>query len=157
MPFASTSPVSSGQVEDGKLETIPLMTTMKQLARQVLHRVDVDIVRYRKSTQAVRIRILRHVGVTVVLDVGANSGQYVQLLRRSGYGGRIVSFEPLSVAFAELSQGALGDPLWDCRRLAIGDEEGTTTIHVAGNSWSSSLLPMLDRHGTAPASVDSRG
>jgi len=37
---------------------------------------------------------------------------------------------------------------------ALGDFDGTSTINVAGNSWSSSFLEMLPRHiGIAPHSV----
>jgi hypothetical protein len=38
--------------------------------------------------------------------------------------------------------------------MAIGERDGNVTINIAGNSASSSLLPMTDRHkGAAPASV----
>src|SRR4051812_49758697 len=48
--------------------------------------------------------LLTRYAVNVVLDVGANVGQYGQLLRRVGYTGHIVSFEPVPACFAELSQ-----------------------------------------------------
>jgi len=85
--------------------------------------------------------------VDVVLDVGANSGQYASSLREAGFEGRIVSFEPLSGPFALLQRNASRDPLWDCRQCALGNYEGTITINVAGNAGgSSSALPMLKSH-----------
>ena len=89
-------------------------------------------------------------GVEVVLDVGANTGQFAQGLRRSGYAGQIVSFEPLSEAHAALSKAAADDPLWDvAARCALGAAEGQAEINVAANSYSSSLLPMLAAHEEA--------
>jgi FkbM family methyltransferase len=88
--------------------------------------------------------------VDVVFDVGANSGQYATGLRRAAYKGRIISFEPLSGPFSVLESKASKDPLWDCRRYALGDVDGTISINVAGNAGqSSSILPMLKSHQDA--------
>jgi FkbM family methyltransferase len=92
--------------------------------------------------------------VDMVLDVGAAIGRYGQWIREAGYEGRICSFEPLSAPFAQLQGAVAADPLWECRNLALGPEPGTAEINVAGNSDSSSLLPMKERHEqAAPNSV----
>lgn len=88
--------------------------------------------------------------VNVVLDVGANSGQYATSLRKAAYKGRIVSFEPLSRPFSILQRKASKDALWDCERYALGDVDGTISVNVAGNAGqSSSVLPMLKSHQDA--------
>jgi FkbM family methyltransferase len=94
-------------------------------------------------------------GIARVLDVGANIGQFGQHLRGLGYGGDIVSFEPLSDAHAALQAAAAGDARWHVApRAAIGAESGEIEINVAGNSASSSILAMLDRHrDVAPQSA----
>lgn len=89
-------------------------------------------------------------GVDVIFDVGANAGQFGQGVRADGYAGHLVSFEPLTAAHAALSAAAADDPLWDVvERCAVGASDGQTTINVAGNSFSSSLLPMLRLHREA--------
>jgi FkbM family methyltransferase len=88
--------------------------------------------------------------VDVVLDVGANTGQFASGLRRSGFQGQILSFEPLSAAHQALRKAAENDPLWTIMdRCAVGATAGSASINIAGNSASSSLLPMLDRHKDA--------
>jgi FkbM family methyltransferase len=98
-------------------------------------------------------------GITVVLDIGANEGQFALDLRASGYRGRIVSLEPLGQAFDKLQSRSNLDEKWESLRLAAGSEPRATTINVAGNSVSSSLLPMNTRHAVAEprsAYVDDR-
>ena len=101
-----------------------------------------------------RSRLLARERIDLVLDVGANVGQYAMRLRSNGYRARIVSFEPYAQAFAQLERTAARDPLWDAHRLALSDDEGEAELNVSGNSFSSSLLPLTERHlETAPGSA----
>lgn len=101
---------------------------------------------HRRDPLAVRRRFFEVYGINLVLDVGANSGQFAQQLIESGYGGEIVSFDPLSSAFGKLSEAAQKHSNWHAVHCALGHEEGSAEINVAGNSWSSSLLAMLPAH-----------
>jgi FkbM family methyltransferase len=67
-----------------------------------------------------------------------------------GFNGRIVSFEPLSAAYSLLAAAAKDHPLWTVPpRCAIGNRDGEIEINVAGNSVSSSVLPMTHTHAAA--------
>jgi FkbM family methyltransferase len=124
---------------------------MKVFVRKALHRVGVDLVRYngRHFVARRRVDVIRSTGTTVVIDVGAGSGQFVGWLRDAGYDGRIVSFEPVADAFARVQGRAMDDPALSCYRIALGDRDGEAVIHRAANIWSSSLLPMTDRQEAA--------
>jgi FkbM family methyltransferase len=91
-------------------------------------------------------RLLDHRGIGTVLDVGANVGQFARMLRGAGFGGDILSFEPLSDAYRRLSRRSGKDDKWQAFNLAVGDKPGRSTIHVSDNSYSSSLLEMTNRH-----------
>ena len=93
--------------------------------------------------------MLEHLGLTTVLDVGANIGQYASALRACGYREAIVSCEPLADAFEHLSRRAAHDGGWEVVNTAVGAEVGTADINVSGNSFSSSLLEMTDAHTSA--------
>jgi FkbM family methyltransferase len=99
--------------------------------------------------------VLRRQRIDTVFDVGANIGQYGGTLRKLGFAGTIVSFEPLSSAHAALTAAAAADARWQvASRGAIGATDGEIMINVAGNSVSSSVLDMLGSH--ADAAPDSR-
>lgn len=119
----------------------------KLALRTGLYRLDLDL---GKDPYAKRLaRTLRSQGITTVLDVGANVGQFATLLRHAGYRGRIVSVEPLTGAYAELSRRAAGDDAWECVHAAIGADGERATINVSANSFSSSILPLTEAHLTA--------
>lgn len=89
--------------------------------------------------------LLAHHGIDLVLDVGGNTGQYGQRLRRAGYGGRIVSFEPQSDAHSALSDAASGDAGWTVApRMALGDSAEPLTLNLSPTSDMSSALPMTE-------------
>jgi FkbM family methyltransferase len=127
--------------------------TIKKLSRSL----GVDLKRYNVQTsEAAKMqRLLAYHNIDLVFDVGANIGQYAKLLRELGYSGRIVSFEPLSSAYSQLKAVSKKDPLWEIApQTAIGNQEGEIVINIAGNSYSSSALPMLDAHlESAPESA----
>ena len=111
--------------------------------------------RQARTAAAGRRSLLTDRRIELLLDVGANIGQYATQVREEGYAGRIVSFEPLKDAHAELVLKAQLDPGWTIHeRCAIGAAIGEAEINVSRNSVSSSLLPMLAAHTqAAPDSV----
>jgi FkbM family methyltransferase len=83
-----------------------------------------------------RARLLAERGVEMVIDVGANRGQYAEELRRHGYRGRIVSFEPLSEAYAALQRRSATDERWQVQRLALSDGDTGLELGAADNFGS---------------------
>ena len=97
--------------------------------------------------------MLNNHGIDMVFDVGANTGQFASQLRQLGYKQNIVSFEPLSSAFAVLSKKSATVANWSAVNSAIGNIDGTIAINISSNSVSSSILEISDEHVQAvPAS-----
>lgn len=125
---------------------------LQSLIRRAANHLGIDIHRHRpEASEAGRLSaMLENHGIDLVLDVGANTGQFARALRAAGYKDRLVSFEPLSAAHAQLLRASRQDALWEVApRAAIGDHEGEVEMHIASNSVSSSVLAMLDSHATA--------
>lgn len=77
----------------------------------------------------------------LILDIGANSGQFAHEMRSIFPGAHVVSFEPLPKAFAELFRWATADGNADAHNLALGDEDSNLPINVhLAHSASSSML-----------------
>jgi FkbM family methyltransferase len=125
-------------------------------ARSLLRGATIDFARFTPASHplARRMRLLAHHRVDVVLDVGANVGQYALQMRDLGYTGWLVSYEPLASAYVELARHAASDDKWRVVHAGLGPTAGPATINIAANSQSSSLLPMLDAHAqVAPESA----
>ena len=89
---------------------------------------------------AQRVSLIKECGVDLVIDVGANTGQYAKALRARGFTGRIQSFEPLPDAFAELLAAAGNDPNWEVRNEALGPMNAQIEFNVSGDGVCSSPL-----------------
>jgi FkbM family methyltransferase len=147
----STLALSRVAVDPGARQ---LGTSLRRTVQRALRGVGVDLHRYPPREDRRLAAFLRDEGIDLVLDVGANAGQYAQRLRQIGYQGRIESFEPLSDAYARVQLCAATDANWRAHHLALGDRDGTAEINVSANSWSSSLLQVNLRHTrSAPDSV----
>lgn len=81
-------------------------------------------------------------GIHTVLDIGASRGQFAQELYRSGYAGKIISFEALPAAHAQLSAtAARSQKDWFVAPCAaISDRAGRAQFHVTQADTASSLL-----------------
>jgi FkbM family methyltransferase len=126
--------------------------SMKSAVRSLLERAGYQIKKTDVySSQKLRRRLLfSRLKIDFVVDVGANSGQFAKQCRDHGYQGHILSFEPTSAAHASLLESATADPLWTvAERMALGATTGEADINIAANSFSSSILPMLDSHLSA--------
>lgn len=120
--------------------------TIKAILRDIFN-IEVNPITKCSPSAAQLVASLRKFDIDLVLDVGANRGQFASEIRQAGYLGRIVSFEPLSHAHVELQQSCAADATWDAYpRCALGEHSGEVEINVAGNSFSSSIFPMLESH-----------
>ncbi|SRR6266446_1800722 len=138
------------------IRQVGISTKIKGNVRRTLRHVGVDLVRWRpqSSPEAALARMLNHHRIDTVLDVGANEGQYALSLRELGFGGRIISFEPLAMAHQQLQRSAVKDASWIIPpRTAIGNQDGQIRINVASNGASSSILRMLEAHQRAAPDV----
>lgn len=123
--------------------------SFKHEIRKLIWKTGFDLSRFKPSESrlARRRELLGLFRIDLVLDVGANTGQFALELRSDiDYSGRIVSFEPMKAEYSELERNAKDDPLWETHNHALGERDESTTINIAGNSLSSSLLEMKQAH-----------
>ena len=91
--------------------------------------------------------LFRRHKIECLLDVGANTGQYVRFLRQFvGYKGRVISFEPVSHCYKSLSDNAEFDPMWNTHQFALGRESSMQRINVMKSDQFSSFLQPTHKY-----------
>ncbi len=100
------------------------------------------------SERQVLKKVLKLTGADVVLDVGANVGQFGDLLLDLPFEGTLISFEAIPQIHKQLAQHAHArSRSWlvaPC--AALGSRSGEVEINISENSVSSSVLPMRMTH-----------
>ena len=85
-------------------------------------------------------KLLSHYAVDCVFDVGANDGQYAEMLRsKVNFKGKIISFEPMPESAALLRSKTGGHSDWSIEELALAAADGEQDFNVMKNTQFSSL------------------
>jgi FkbM family methyltransferase len=110
----------------------PAASALK-LAQRAARKLGVSVMRDSESnylTPHLR-RLFAVLAIDCVLDVGANTGQFVDRLRGDlGYRGHIASFEPASASYEQLARRGSTDPRWRGFCCALGREQGTAELNL---------------------------
>ncbi|ARP94991.1 FkbM family methyltransferase [Bordetella genomosp. 13] len=117
---------------------------MLSAIRDNLSRIKHDVIDsqrlYAKWEQLQLKKLLDYLDVDCVFDIGANQGQYAEMLRKhAGFKGYIFSFEPNPHDAAILRKRAQHDDKWIISELAISNQDGTAQFNVMQSSQFSSL------------------
>lgn len=127
---------------------------VKERVRRTLRSRGVEVGGFRNTVHARRVQMLRAHGVDLLVDVGANVGQYGESVREAGYSGRLLSIEPVTAAYEQLARRVAEDPTWDAVHQAVGSEAGTLMMNISEGSIFSSPMQVLE--STTHASPNSR-
>lgn len=123
----------------------------KQFIQSLFKKMDMQIVRYTNTDDYRLINLIEKNDIDVIIDCGANTGTYGEKIRQLGYGGDIISFEPIKRIYDELKKNAEKDDKWSAYNFALGDCNEKQIINISENLSSSSILDMLPLHvKTAP-------
>ncbi len=91
-------------------------------------------------------RFMTSYSPAMILDIGANAGQFAVIARELAPQAKIVSFEPLTECFEQLTkQKSQLEPIVMIQ-TALGANPGSVLMNRNASSPSSSLLPMNKRH-----------
>jgi len=86
-------------------------------------------------------RIIKEYEIDCIIDVGANSGQYCNFLRKDiKYKGLVISFEPDPDNFEIIHRKSRNDMLWITERYALGEEESELEFNIMEGSVFNSFL-----------------
>jgi FkbM family methyltransferase len=119
----------------------------EMLSRKIGNKFGVDV---KMTDEEVFMKQLKHNKIDLILDIGANTGQFSGMIFKLGYCGKIVSFEPLSSAHKILKKKSERFANWTvAEQCAIGEEDGKIEINISKNSISSSVLKILNEHVSA--------
>jgi FkbM family methyltransferase len=106
---------------------------IKAAARYLLDLAGIEVARTSTFSNFINTR-----DIDLVVDVGANLGQFAQKTRVAGYKGEILSIEPSSKVYEALSAAKIKKP-WTHKRCAVGATTGKAVLNIPINHTLSSI------------------
>ena len=112
------------------------------MIKSILYLLGYELIKKKESPSlsAHLQQIIEFYEINLVIDVGANNGQFGRLIRKIGYKGDILSFEPVRSSFEKLRENSANDKRWRQIKLALGNKKGTEIINVFDSTDFSSIL-----------------
>ena len=113
---------------------------MSRPFKRLRHQLRLACGRLRHHERALT-NLLTHHQIDLVVDIGAHTGGYCDLLHDLGYRGKAILVEPLSWAHQQLTTKSKRHPQWQVvPRCVLGATPGEARLKVARNGVSSSVL-----------------
>ena len=115
-----------------------------QLPRYIASKLGYQLVKTRKfpTMDTLLSHLIDRLDIDLVLDIGANRGQFAHRLRKLGYSGEMLSFEPIKNVFKKLSLASTKDDQWHVFHCALGAKTSSTKMSVTAITELASLYPM---------------
>jgi FkbM family methyltransferase len=111
---------------------------LKELVRGAIAKAGYDVFQRRSGYSL--ISFLQNHRIDVVIDVGANRGQFARRLVSQGYAGRLISFEPIAELADALRSGRGGRADWEVHAVALGDFNGERAFNISRSDDFSSFM-----------------
>ncbi len=127
---------------------------LKRLVQSAAHAFKLEVVPQWRLPELAFVsylkRVFHQLDITSVVDVGANEGQFRDLLRNQvGFSGSIHSFEPDPALAAQLAVRARQDQNWTVYPVALGAAPGRGRFNVMRNPCFNSFYePSAQQGGT---------
>lgn len=118
------------------------MPTLKALLNQVLsNSLGLEIRKVELDLNRIRNRLISELDIDLIIDGGANVGQWGLNTKKFFMDIEIWSFEPTSNAYNQLVKAAYKyRKTWKTFQLGLGDQNSTYKINIASNGAESSSI-----------------
>ena len=129
-----------------------MRTAFKKVLDTLFHPLGLNVERYFGKELALKslVKVAQQNSIDLLLDVGANTGQFSLKMIEAGFDKQVISFEPLSSAYPVLLKNVQYYPNWKAfDRCAIGNADDEIDINISLNRHSSSILHVKKEHTDA--------
>lgn len=120
----------------------------KKIIKNIFKKFGLEIKKYNPQDDFnfLITRCIKKFQIDCFWDVGANIGQTGESIRKHGYTGNILSFEPQEEAYKKLLKNSFNDRKWKIYEKCGLGQNGFKKINISKNSVSSSFLEMENLH-----------
>lgn len=114
-----------------------------EIVRKIMNPFKLDLKIFPDLDLRRRIKLLNYYEINKILDVGANNGQYAEIVQKIGFKGEIISFEPVKSTFKILEKKANSNQKWKTLNYGLGPKNDSFEINISANTSSSSILEIM--------------